>query len=317
MTLPYVICMHMIELRHLRYAVAVADAGHITRAAEQLGIQQPPLSQQIRALETMIGTPLFHRLPRGMALTAAGQTLVERARIILADVDLAVEATQRSARGEQGNLAIGFTSSAAFHPLVSSMVRSLKQSAPDVALALEEASTGDLIEALRAERLDVAFVRSPVDASAGLVIEPILDEEMLVALPDQHPLATGAVSRRRHGISSRRIPLLGLANETFILYRRPSGPGLYDSIIAACRAAGFSPRIGQEAPRLLSTLSLVAASLGISIIPESMARLEANGIVYFRIEKAAGLVAPLHLAYRDETPSGVVRRFIESVRQHR
>lgn len=191
MTLPYVICMHMIELRHLRYAVAVADAGHITRAAEQLGIQQPPLSQQIRALETMIGTPLFHRLPRGMALTAAGQTLVERARIILADVDLAVEATQRSARGEQGNLAIGFTSSAAFHPLVSSMVRSLKQSAPDVALALEEASTGDLIEALRAERLDVAFVRSPVDASAGLVIEPILDEEMLVALPDQHPLATG------------------------------------------------------------------------------------------------------------------------------
>jgi DNA-binding transcriptional LysR family regulator len=244
-----------------------------------------------------------------MALTAAGQTLVERARIILADVDLAVEATQRSARGEQGNLAIGFTSSAAFHPLVSSLVRSLKQSAPDVSLVLEEASTGDLIQALRAERLDVAFVRSPVDASAGLIIEPILDEEMLVALPDQHPLATGAVSRR--------IPLLDLANETFILYRRPSGPGLYDSIIAACRAAGFSPRIGQEAPRMLSTLSLVAASLGISIIPESMARLEANGVVYLRIEKAAGLVAPLHLAYRDETPSGVVRRFIESVRQHR
>ncbi|HEY0122534.1 MAG TPA: hypothetical protein VGC14_12380 [Rhizobium sp.] len=98
-----------------------------------------------------------------------------------------------------------------------------------------------------------------------------------MALPDQHPLMRGAVSRRRHGISSRRIPLLDLANETFILYRRPSGPGLYDSIIAACRAAGFSPRI----------------------------------------EKAAGLVAPLYLAYRDETPSGVVKRFIESVRQHR
>ncbi|MBB3610714.1 LysR family transcriptional regulator [Rhizobium sp. BK602] len=307
----------MIELRHLRYAVAVADAGHMTRAAVQLGIQQPPLSQQIRALETMLGTPLFHRLPRGVALTAAGEVFVERARLILGDVDLAVEATQRSARGEQGNLAVGFTSSAAFHPLVSSMVRSLKQSAPDVSLVLEEASTGDLIEALRAGRLDVAFVRSPVDASAGLIIEPILVEEMLVALPDQHPLVTGAPSRRKHGISPRRLPLLGLANETFILYRRPSGPGLYDSIIAACRAAGFSPRIGQEAPRMLSTLSLVAASLGISVVPESMARLEANGVAYFRIETSAGLIAPLHLAYRDETPSGVVQRFIESVRRHR
>ncbi|MFT4180783.1 MAG: LysR family transcriptional regulator [Rhizobium sp.] len=307
----------MIELRHLRYAVAVADAGHMTRAAAQLGIQQPPLSQQIRALEAMVGTPLFHRLPRGVSLTAAGQIFVERARLILADVDLAVEATQRSARGEQGNLAVGFTSSAAFHPLVSSMVRSLKQSAPGVSLVLEEASTGDLIEALRAGRLDVAFVRSPVDASAGLIIEPILDEEMLVALPDQHPLATGTAARRKHGISPRRIPLLALANETFILYRRPSGPGLYDSIIAACRAAGFSPRIGQEAPRMLSTLSLVAASLGISILPESMARLEADGVAYVRIETSAGLIAPLHLAYRDEAPSGVVRRLIESVRQRR
>jgi len=305
------------ELRHIRYFLAVAEEANFTRAAAKLGIGQPPLSQQIRALETMLGTPLFHRRPRGVTLTAAGQIFVEKARLILANVDLAVEATQRSARGEQGNLAIGFTSSAAFHPLVSSMVRSLKQSAPGVSLALEEASTGDLIEALRAGRLDVAFVRSPVDASAGLIIEPILDEEMLVALPDQHPLVTGTPSRRGHGISSRRIPLLALANETFILYRRPSGPGLYDSIIAACRTAGFSPRIGQEAPRMLSTLSLVAASLGISIIPESMARLEADGVSYVRIETSAGLIAPLHLAYRDEAPSGVVRRLIESVRQRR
>ncbi|GAC1044708.1 LysR family transcriptional regulator [Rhizobium sp. No.120] len=301
----------MIELRHLRYAVTVADEGHMTRAAERLGIQQPPLSQQIAKLEAIVGASLFKRLPRGVELTDAGRTFVERARTILHDVDLAIEATKRNARGEEGSLAIGFTSSAAFHPLVSSAVRSLGEISPDVALKLEEASTPDLIAMLRSGFLDVALVRSPVAQSGGLVISRILDEEMLVALPDRHPFAM------TKGEKPRPIQLSELANEAFILYRRPSGPGLYDSIIAACLGAGFSPKIRHEAPRLLSTLSLVAAGLGISIIPGSIARLETNGITYLRLHPSANLVAPLYLAQKNEQPSGALRLFADIVDQEK
>ncbi len=299
----------MIELRHLRYAVTVADEGHMTRAAERLGIQQPPLSQQIAKLEAMVGASLFKRLPRGVELTDAGRTFVERARTILNDVDLAIEATRRNARGEEGSLAIGFTSSAAFHPLVSSAVRSLGEASPDVALKLEEASTPDLIAMLHSGLLDVALVRSPVAQSSGLIISQILDEEMLVALPDRHPLVMGK------GEKPRRVRLSELANEAFILYRRPSGPGLYDSIIAACLAAGFSPKVRHEAPRLLSTLSLVAAGLGISIIPGSIAGLETSGIAYLRLDPGDNLVAPLYLARKDEQPSGALLLFADIV-QH-
>ncbi|MFD0938630.1 LysR family transcriptional regulator [Methylobacterium trifolii] len=297
----------MIELRHLRYFLAVAEEGHVTRAAERLGIQQPPLSQQIRALEREVGESLFRRLPRGVELTDAGRTLLEKVRLILRDVDLAVDAARRTARGEQGRLAIGFTGSAAFHPLVSSVVRASRQASPDEALTLEEGGTSDLIETLRAGRLDAAFVRAPVDGATGLVVEPILIEDMVAALPEQHRLAGG----------TGRIRLADLSEEAFILYRRPSGPGLYDGIIAACRAAGFSPRVSQEAPRTVSTLSLVAAGLGVSIVPESMARLETNGIAYARLDDAPGLGAPLHLAYREARPGGALGRFIARVRESR
>ncbi|MDR6871511.1 DNA-binding transcriptional LysR family regulator [Bosea sp. BE125] len=304
----------MIELRHFRYFVAVAEEGHVTRAAARLGIQQPPLSQQIHALEKEVGAQLFRRLPRGVELTDAGRTLLEKARLVLSDVDLALDAARRTARGEQGGLVIGFTSSAAFHPLVASVVRLLRQTVPGVTLALREGNTSDLIGELRSERLDAAFVRSPVERPVGLVVEPLLAEEMLVALPDQHAIAERLARRARGGTLEGRIALVELAEETFILYRRPSGPGLYDSIIAACRAAGFSPRIGQEAPQMVSTLSLVAAGLGVSIIPASMARLETNGIAYARLDDLPKLTAPLHLAYREEKPSGALERFIDCVR---
>lgn len=305
--IPYIENMSVIEFRHLRYAVTVADEGNMTRAATKLGIQQPPLSQQIRSLETLIGTPLFRRLPRGIELTEAGKTFVEKARAILRDVDLAVEATRSNARGEQGDLAIGFTSSSAFHGLVTSTVRSFGEASPAVALRLEEGSTPDLIQALLDRRLDVAFVRSPAEQSPELEITHIQDEEMLVALSDRHPLADEA---------GRAVRLSDLANENFILYRRPSGPGLYDTIISACLAAGFNPLVRHEATRLVSTLSLVAAGLGISIIPKSMARLETNGIAYLTIEAASPLVAPLLLARRRGKSDGALVRFIKIVDRH-
>jgi DNA-binding transcriptional LysR family regulator len=301
--------MTMLEIRHLRYAIAVAEEGHMTRAAERLGIQQPPLSQQIKTLEALVGSPLFRRLPRGMEMTDAGRAFVERARQVLADLDATVDAARRAARGETGALAVGFTSSAAFHPLVSSVFRGLRQALPDLALRLEEGATDELTGDLLAGRLDAAFIRSASDTQPSLVIDHVDTEEMLLAIPDVHPLAHP--SQRKH-----RIALADLSEDVFILYRRPSGQGLYDRIIAACQRAGFSPRIAQEAPKMVSTLSLVAAGLGASIIPESMARLETSGVVYRRFTQSSGLVAPLYLALRRDGEAGALARFVEEVQRN-
>jgi DNA-binding transcriptional LysR family regulator len=289
------------ELRHLRYFVAVAEEGHVTRAAERLGIQQPPLSQQIQALERELDAPLFRRKPRGVELTPAGLALLDEARAILARTEAAVAATKRAAQGEAGRIGLGFTSSASFHPFVPRAIRAFRERHPLVALALEESGTTELVAALRARAIDAAFVRSPVGESADIFVRPLLEETMVAALPSGHPLSRAADP----------LPLAALAGETFILYRRPVGPGLHDAIIAACDRAGFSPVIGQQAPRMLSTLSLVAAGLGVTVVPASMSRLEAEGVAYRPLAPSpAPLTAPLNLAYRRDEISAAVRRFV-------
>ena len=293
------------ELRHLRYFVAVAEEGHVTRAAERLGIQQPPLSQQIRALETELDAQLLRRKPRGVELTPAGRTFLGEAKAILARADEAVAAARRAARGEAGRIGIGFTSSASFHPFVPRAIRAFREAHPLVALSLEESGTTELVDALRAERIDAAFVRSPVGESADLTVRPLFDEPMVAALPRGHSLSGAADS----------LPLDALAGETFILYRRPVGPGLHDAIIAACDRAGFSPRIGQEAPRMLSTLSLVAAGLGVTVVPRSMSRLEAEGVAYRALAEGTQLTAPLNLAFRRNETDAAVRRFVALVQE--
>ena len=294
------------ELRHLRYFVAVAEEGHVTRAAERLGIQQPPLSQQIRALETELEVQLFHRKPRGVELTQAGDALLAEARIVLDRAEHAVLAARRAGRGEAGRLGLGFTSSASFHPLVPRVIRDFRETSPLVALRLEEAGTAELVEGLRAERIDAAFVRSPIGPAADLTVHSLLEEEIVAAMPAGHLLASRAKTR---------LPLAALEKETFILYRRPLGPGLYDAIIAACQRAGYSPRIGQEAPRMLATLSLVAAGLGVTLIPSSMQRVGIDGVAYRALDRKAGLVAPLNLAYRRGESAPAACRFISLVRQ--
>jgi DNA-binding transcriptional LysR family regulator len=293
------------ELRHLRYFVAVAEEGHVTRAAERLGIRQPPLSQQIQGLERELEAQLFRRKPRGVELTPAGRALYGEALAILARAGEAVAATKRAAQGEAGRIGIGFTSSASFHPFVPRVIRAFHEAHPLVTLALEESGTTELVAALRAQAIDAAFVRSPVGESDDLFVRPLFDEPMVAALPSGHALS-GA---------SDDLPLAALAGETFILYRRPVGPGLHDAIIAACGRAGFSPKIGQEAPRMLSTLSLVAAGLGVTVVPASMSRLEAEGVVYRPIDKSAPLTAPLNLAYRRDEISAAVRGFVALVQR--
>lgn len=299
------------ELRHLRYFIAVAEEGHITRAAERLGIQQPPLSLQIKALEQELGVQLFRRKPRGVELTDAGMAFLERARVILNEVERAFASTRRTARGEQGRVVVGFTASTPFHPFVPRVIRAYREMSPLVSLALEESGSSDLVQGLHNEQMDAVFIRSPVADVLGLEVTPLLEEEMVVALPAGHPLATASRAN-----DSTPMPLGALAKETFVLYKRPGGPGLYDTIITACRGAGFVPRVGQEAPRIVSTLNLVAAGLGVSIVPASLRRLQMDGVIYRKLSDIAKLKlkAPLILACRPGENSAAVQRFIDLVR---
>jgi DNA-binding transcriptional LysR family regulator len=292
------------ELRHLRYFVAVAHEGHITRAAEKLNMQQPPLSQQIRALEREIEATLFVRHPRGVTLTDAGRSFLADAEAILTQTEQAKIRARRSARGETGRIAVGFTTSAPFHPLVARAIREFRQKRPDVSFVLEESSSGELVSGLRDERIDVAFIRSRLVDPQGIDMHALLHEDTAVAFPVRHPLARRA-----------SLNLKELADETFILYRRPDGRGLYDVIIAACSAAGFSLHVDQEAPRIVSTLNLVAAGLGITIVPASLSRLPLEGVIYRPLRGKPALKVPLNLACRRDEHSAATLAFIELARR--
>jgi DNA-binding transcriptional LysR family regulator len=294
-----------IELRHLRYFVAIAEEGSVTRAAERLGIAQPPLSQQLRALEEEVGAPLLVRSFRGVHVTEAGQILLDGARKILNQVEETLAATRRAGRGERGYLKVGYTSSAAFNICVPGAIGSFRRGFPDIVLAMEEACTAELIESLRSKKVDVAFVRAPLHDIEGLVVESLIEEDMVAAVPAHHRLAkTG----KRHGLL-----LADLADETVLLYRRPPGPGLYDTILAAYRGAGLNPRLGQETPRMVGALNLVASGLGISLVPKSMQRVDSGAVAYLPLKGTPRLTAPIHLAYREEDATAAALSFINCV----
>ncbi len=302
-----------LELRHLRYFVAVAEEGHITRAAERLGMQQPPLSQQIKAIELELGVQLLRRKARGVEVTNAGRALLEDARAILANVDRAVETSRRASRGEEGRLCLGVTSTTPFHPLVARAIGTFREACPMVALTLEECFSNELVDRLRSERMDAAFIRTSPAAPDGLQVHHLLQEPMVVALPARHELATKET--RAKPISFRR-----LAGETFIL-AGPPGTGLHDGIIAACQAAGFNPRVGNlgastgQGPRIASTLSLVGAGLGITCVPLSVERMNIDGVTYRRLDGPVQPKAVLNLVARRGDPSPVVRQFLTIVRK--
>jgi DNA-binding transcriptional LysR family regulator len=297
-----------VELWHLKYFIAVAEEGHITRAAERLGMQQPPLSQRIKAMERELDVRLFHRKARGVELTDAGRAFLNNARAVLAQLDHTFETTRRTARGEEGRISIGIVPASPFHPLVPRAIRAFREAYPLVSVRLEERLGGELLELLRSEKIDVAFIRMPHVDQEGLFINRLLEEPMLVALPGAHALARGG-SKGENPLS-----LKNLARETFILYG-PPGIGLREVTMAACRAAGFTPRAGQEAPRIASTLSLVAVGLGISLVPASLRHLYVDGVVYRRLSGSIQPKAPLDLASRRGDSSVVVQHFLKLVRQ--
>jgi DNA-binding transcriptional LysR family regulator len=286
------------ELRHIRYFLAVAEERHFTRAAAKVGIGQPPLSQQIKDLEAEIGTPLFHRLAHGAELTAAGEAFLQGVKEMPALAQRATKAAQRAARGETGSLRVGFTASATFNTVVPSAIRAFRRAYADVELLLEEANTTRLVAGLQDGSLDVAFLRPGAAGSEAFQLRLLSEEPMVVALPLRHPVA-----------AQREVELETLKEDPFLLFPRASGPTFYDSIISACRAAGFEPIIDQIAPQIASVVNLVAAELGVSIVPASMRQLQVSGVAYRPIAGQAP-TARLALAYRRGETSAVVRNFI-------
>ncbi len=290
------------ELRHLRYALAIAEERHFTRAAAKLGIAQPPLSQQIKVLEDELGVRLFHRMTRGVELTEAGVAFMPLAQAALQAADQAGEAARRAAKGEIGGISIGFTSSASFNPRVPHIIGRFRESYPGLKITLEEKTTAKLLESLQSATLDVAFLRPTLGETDGLVSRRLPDEDLWIALPARHRLA---------GVDT--LALVELAGDPFILYPRANGRLLYDSIIAACRNAGFSPRIAQEAPQMASTVNLVAAGVGVALVPESLCRLHAQGVTYARIA-GDGPKAQLVVSHlRSATVPPAVRNFMSCV----
>lgn len=287
------------ELRHIRYFLAVAEELNFTRAAKKLGLGQPPLSQQIRSLEIELGAPLFRRVPRGAELTDSGKAFLPEAHAILAQAERAKKIARRGARGELGRLRVGFTSSAAFTRIVQNTIRLFRENYPNVDLSLEEEDTTTLLERLSEQTLDAAFIRPGRNDPDGVQVYRLIEEATMIALPSHHPLA-GATG----------LPLSALAKEPFVLFPRKAGPALFDETISACRRAGFEPRMGHEVPQITSVGNMIAAGLGVSIVPISVAnQVCVTGVKYLKIVGDAP-IAPIALAIRHDEQSVAVRNFV-------
>ena len=278
------------DLRLMRYFLAVCDELHFTRAAARLGIHQAPLSQQIRKLENELGAQLFRRKSRGVELTSAGTALRGEAQAVLQRFDLAITTTRRVARGEQGQLRVGLTTSACFHPFPPSAIRKFRTLHPQVDIQFEQNSTRELLQRLQTGQLDVAFIRTVIVKPDGVQIVFLLSELMVAALPAEHTLAGSS--------DTHRLSLKSLSQEQFIGYPRAAGTGLYDAVIASCIANGFSPNIAHETPQIVSTLNLVASAMGVSVVPASMERLQLDGVAYRRLTGAHTPKGELNLAIR-------------------
>jgi DNA-binding transcriptional LysR family regulator len=269
------------ELRHLRYFVRVAEELHFGRAAALLGISQPPLSQQIRALEEELGLALFERTSRKVKLTEPGRLFLVEARRTLDQASRAIEVARRARQGEMGELSIGFTASVPFVPEVATALFRFRETNPSVHLQLDELSRDAQIAALDERRLDLGFVRSAGEPvlPPGLVATAFVEEDMLVAMRTDHALAQ----------IDAKVSIAALAQEPFILYERSLGVGFNEHLFGLFREAGFEPRIVQEASGPTTLLGLVAAGFGVTVIARSLSTLHLDNVTYREIDCPAAV----------------------------
>lgn len=290
------------ELRHLRYFVAVAEELHFTRAAERLHIAQPPLSQQIQALEQELGVELFTRSKRRVALTDAGRHLLQRARDMLATAGSLGGEVQRIARGEVGELRVGFTSTVPLTPILPAVVQSYRLHYPHVTLQLREMYTDDQFEALRQDQLDVGFVRfNGYQAPVGIRLKPLRRDPLLLIVPAQHRFA-----------ARKRVSLAECKDEGFIVYPTTAGSGLKLYLRQLCARAGFEPRVAQEAGEALTQIGLVAAGLGIAVLPAPFDVLRVEGVRYLPLSDD-GATLLMAAAVRESESAQRVLHFMDAL----
>jgi DNA-binding transcriptional LysR family regulator len=289
------------ELRHLRYFVAVAEELHFHRAAERLHISQPPLSQQIRALEAELGVALFERNRRRVELTPAGKSFLADTRAILEATERAADRARRVAAGELGSLSVGFVGSATFSPVLLAILRDFRSRFPDVGLSIRELQTAEQLAALIAGRIDVGVIRGPLAAAEldpGLELVVIQREQLVVALPEAHPLA-----------GSARLRAADLRGETFVILRRHESPGLFASLNSVMGTAGGVPEDVLEVAEIQTILALVGSGFGVSLVPASVGDAERVGVA-FRPLADPSPTTELALAWRGATSSPVRDAFL-------
>jgi len=276
------------DIHKLKAFVAVVEESNISRAAVRLNMQQPPLTRIIKGLENELNAQLLKRLPRGVEATEAGKVLYQEALTILAHAQAIPQRVKNITQGLEGQLNIGFTNSVGLHPFLPALLRNFREAFPAVSIHLEEDGSNSLIDSISNDKNDIVFLRKPAPLGAGLNSLHVLDEPLIVAMPNNHPLAE----------QPNAIQLLALEPYDFVLYRRLAGQDLFDNIMASCYQAGFSPKIVQEAPRLTSSLNLIAAGIGLSIVPEAIRDFWNKQIVYKPLKADLPCIAPIYAVYK-------------------
>lgn len=291
------------ELRQLRYFVAVAEELSFSRAAERLNISQPPLSMQIKALEDELGTLLFDRTHRKIAITQAGELLLDSARKALSELRRGANVVSLAASGSAGLIRMGFTGSVPMLDMFPMLMRNFRERYPAIRIELRHMSTSQQLDAIATETLDVGILRPPYyfQAGPGIVAHKVWRDELMVFLPANHRFADGR----------NTINLNDLAGEPFVGVAPDIGCGMYDHVMTICSRAGFSPKVVQTARELGSVLALVAAGMGVSILPQCYDRIGIPGVVSRPIDQP-GAESTLLLAFKAAALTSQLRRFVDT-----